>query len=336
MKKLSILFCTLVLSATSLHAETPRGKLTGGIAHSMPAWFKTSFMNFPDDVEEAKAAGKHVLVFLRLEECPYCARMLKENFEQGPAKEYIQKNFDVIAVNIRGGAETVWVDGNPYTETGLGSHLKVYATPTIVLLGETGKPALQLTGYRDPRALRQALEFVRSKSYTKQTFADYLSKQPKQAIYKFQDHPLFSKQTDFKGYQKPLAILFEDHQCGECARFHEKTLNHPDVMQEMKKFLFVRLDADSSELIVDIDGNSKTPAQWMKDLGLTYRPSVALFNEGRVINLVDGRLHHFHFKERLRYVSGGFYEIYLTTGGYNAMRRDELLKQGIDINYGEN
>ena len=327
--------CLLFALSVPLQADTPRGKLMGGVSHAMPGWFKTSFMNFPDDVKEASAAGKHVLVFLRLEECPYCARMLEENFRQGPAKEFIQKNFDVVAVNIRGGGETVWVDGNEYTETALAGQLKVFATPTVVLLGMDGKPVLQLTGYRDPPALRRALDYVQSQSYRKMTFAEYLGKQEKPKVYKFRDHPKFTKQTNFKGYQKPLAILFEDQNCGECARFHDNTLNHPDVLAELKPFLFVRFDADSDEPIVDLAGNSTTPAKWVKALGLTYRPAVALFNEGELRNLIDNRLFHYHFKERLRYVSGRYYEIYLTTPGYNAMRREELLKQGVNIDYSE-
>jgi len=310
MKKIIVLFSiVLIVTTAPLRAETARGKLTGGISYSVPEWFKTSFLHFADDVAEAKAAGKHVMVFFRLTECPYCARMLQESFRKGPEKEYIQKHFDVVSVDVRGGGETVWIDGN--------------------------KKVLQLTGYRDPRALRQALEYVRTKSYNTQTFAQFLAQQTKPAIYKFRNHPLFTEQTSFKNYQKPLAILFEDEQCGECDRFHDKTLNHPEVMAEMKPFLFVRLDANSNQPITDIDGNTVTAAQWMKKLGLTYRPSLALFNEGRVINIIDGRLYHFHFKERLRYVSGGYYELYLTAGGYNAMRRDELLKKGININYGE-
>ncbi len=334
-RNVALAACLFFAISLPLQADTPRGKLMGGVAHAMPGWFKTSFLNFPEDVKEAGAAGKHVLVFLRLEECPYCARMLEENFRQGPTKEFIQKNFDVIAVDIRGGGETVWVDGKEYTETALAGQLKVVATPTIVLLGMDGKPVLQLTGYRDPPALRRALDFVQSQSYRKMTFAEYLSKQDKQTVYKFRDHPQFAKPTNFKGYQKPLAILFEDQNCGECARFHEKTLNHPDVLAEMKPFLFVRLDADSNEPIVDLAGNSTTPAKWSKALGLTYRPAVALFNEGELRNLIDNRLFHYHFKERLRYVSGRHYEIYLTTPGYNAMRREELLKQGINIDYSE-
>jgi len=325
----------LLTMPVPVYADTLPGKVTGGIAHSMPPWFKVSFLNFPDDVAEARTNGKHVLVFLRLEECPYCARMLEENFRSGPARDFIQKNFDVVAVDIRGGGEAVWVDGKNYTETALARVIGVWATPTVVLLGMDGKPVLQLTGYRDPRALRQALDYVRSKSYVSQTFAEYLAKQPKPALYEFRDHPQFSHRTNFRGYSKPLAVLFEDRQCAECARFHDKTLNHPDVLAELKPFLVVRFDANSTEPIVDLNGTPTTPALWVKTLGLTYRPSAVLFNEGREINRIDGRLYHFHFKERLRYVSGGYYQLYPTTGSYNAVRRDELIKQGINIDYGE-
>jgi thioredoxin-related protein len=153
----------------------------------------------------------------------------------------------------------------------------------------------------------------------------------KPAVYTSGDHPQFATTTNF--IPEAVAILFEDRQRG--ARFHDKTLNHPDVLAEMKKFQFVRLDTGSSQPIVAPDGKTMTPAQWAKTLDLSYRPAVLLFNEGREIFRVDGRLYHFHFKETLRYVSGGYYKQYDSYPSYNAARRDELLKQGIDINYAE-
>lgn len=50
---------------------------------------------------------------------------------------------------------------------------------------------------------------------------------------------------------------------------------------------------------------------------------------------MDGRLYHYHFKEMLRYVSGGHYKQYDHISKYNAARRDELLQKGIDIDYAE-
>jgi hypothetical protein len=86
---------------------------------------------------------------------------------------------------------------------------------------------------------------------------------------------------------------------------------------------------------VDPDGNATTPADWVKALGLSYRPATVLFNEGQEIFRVDSRLYHFHYKETLRFVSGGHYRRYDSYSQYSAARRAELLGQGIDINYAE-
>lgn len=332
---LAVLGALILAAPGTAGAQTGAGRLKGGVAYTLPNWFKPSFLDFRQDVAEARKQNRHVMVFVHLDDCPYCARMLKESFVSGENHDFIRRHFDVVAVNVRGSLEVQWIDGVSYTERGLTTHLKVIGTPTILFLGEDGGIALRLNGYRDPGALRAALEYVQSRSYRSQPFAAYVAAKNSPAVYAFRDHPQFAAVTNFKGYRKPLAILFEDRQCAECARFHEKTLSHPDVVAEMKPYLFVRLDAGSNQPLVDLAGNATTPAQWAKALNLTYRPAVVLFNEGREIFRMDTHLYHFHFKEALRYVSGGHYQRYATFSRYNAARRTELLKQGIDIDYGE-
>jgi hypothetical protein len=46
-------------------------------------------------------------------------------------------------------------------------------------------------------------------------------------------------------------------------------------------------------------------------------------------------LYRFHFKEALRYVSGGHYRRFENVSRYNAARRAELRAQGVDIDYSE-
>lgn len=327
----------LAIACTALAQAAP-GKLTGGIAYSLPEWFKPSLLHFKDDVEEAGKHGKHVLVFLHLEECPYCARMLKESFASAEDREFLQTHFDVIAINVRGASEAVWVDGKSYTERSLASHLRAFATPTLLFLGQDGKPVLQLPGYRDPRALRHAFDYVRTKSYRgNRSFAAWLETRQRPVLYQLRDHPLFARAAapNFKGYRGPIAVLFEDRHCADCERFHERTLYHTDVLAEMKKFFFVRFDARSHYRVVDPAGKVTSPAQWVRSLGLSYRPALVLYDEGREILRVDGLLYPFHLKERLRYVSGKHYKDYESLSQYNAARRAELLKQGIDIDYGE-
>lgn len=335
------ILCAVVAAALLLAApggpagaQSAPGKLTGGVVYSLPAWFKPSFFDFREDVEEARRANRHVMLFLHLDECPYCARMLEENFVGGDNRAYLQQHFDVIGVNVRGASEVKWFDGKTYTEQSFSRMLKTFGTPTLVFLGPNGDVVLKLSGYRDPGALRGALEYVQSASYLKQPFATYAAARDKPAAYVLREHPQFAKRSDFKGYAKPLAILFEDRGCADCARFHDKTLNHPDVVAELKPFLFVRLDTDSKATVVDVAGKAVTPAQWAQALGLSYRPSLALYDEGRAIALIDTRLYHFHLKERLRYVSGAYYKRY-SPAEYSAARRSELLKQGVSIDYSE-
>lgn len=332
---------TIIALAAALALALPAtvqpnaGRLKGGAVYSLPAWFKSSFLDLREDVREARERGRHAMLFLHLDECPYCERMLRESFLRGDNHDFMRKHFDVIGINIRGALEVTGTDGARFTERTFARHVKVFATPTIVFLDQEGGKALQLTGYRDPAALRQALEYVQSASYRRQDFATYLAARERAAVYALRDHPLFSPRRDFKGYRKPLAVLFEDRQCAECARFHERTLNHPDVLAEMQKLLFVRLDADSGERVVTPDGKATTPARWVKGLGLTYRPAVVLFDEGRETFRIDARLYHFHFKEALRYVSDGYHRRYASSSAYNAARREELRKRGVDIDYSE-
>ena len=336
MKKLLLLLCMALLTTAGLaQTETKPGTMTGGKAHVFPEWFKSSFLNFKEEADEARRTGRHILVFMDLNNCPYCARTLEENFHQGDNMEYIKKNFDVIAVNIRGAGEVTWIDKAVYTEQSLALKLKVFATPTLVFIAPDGKQVLQLNGYRTPPTLRHALEYVHDKAYRKQTLADYIEKKQKTAVYTLRDNPRFEKVTDFTRYQKPLAVIFEDKNCADCAGFHDKVLSHADVIAEMKPFRVVRLDAYAETPIVDITSKRTTPRAWAASLKLTHRPGVVLFNEGTEVARVEGRFYHYHFKEMLRFVSGKYYKEYDRFGSYLNTRQSDLLREGINIDFGE-
>jgi thioredoxin-related protein len=330
-----LLAAALVLALAAPAGAQTQGRLTGGIVYALPDWFKASLLDLREDVDDARKANRHVLLFLHLDECPYCARMLKESFVEGDNQRFLRAHFDVIAINVRGASEVTWTDGKQYTERAFVRQLKAFGTPTLVFLGPRGDVVLKLVGYRDSAALRDALDYVQSAAYRSQPFTAYVASRRQPAGTPLRDDPRFARVTDFKGYRKPLAIVFENRQCAECARFHEKTLDHPDVVAELKQFLLVRLDTDSGAPVVDLDGKSVTPAQWAKALDLSYRPAVVLYNEGRETVRIDTHLYHYHFKERLRYVSGEYYKRDANLSQYGAARRAELLKQGIDIDYSE-
>ena len=321
------LFCLLVYT-TSAFAE--RGKLTGEEEYVVPNWFKESFLEIQDDISDAKQNNKHLLLFMHIDRCPYCTRMLEENFISGETKKFIDKHFDVIALNIRGDREIHWDNDTVLTEKSLARKMNAIYTPTLVFLDSNGNKVYQMNGYRKPAALKHVLDFVNEKQYTKMKLSDYVAMQ-NEAIYQLRSHPLFRQQTDFSKYNGPLAIIFEDRTCADCKEFHEQVLNNQEVLAELEKFRVVRLDALSEAPIIDTTGKATTPKQWAQSLGIDYRPGTILFAWGDEAARADGRLYHFHFKELLRYVSGGHYELYPNYIAYLSVRQKQLLDAGINI-----
>ena len=323
-----LLFFILMISSITAHSA--EGKIQGEVAFTVPGWFKESFLEISEDISEAKENNKHVMLFMHIDRCPYCTRMLNENFIKGSNKALIKKHFDVIALNIRGDREIQWGEKTRYSEKSLARELKVHFTPTIVFLNGKGQKVYQMNGYRKASAFKHILNYVAQKQYTTLKLTDYI-RQQKESIYALRTHPLFEKMTDFSKYKEPLAVIFEDKSCAGCDEFHKEVLHHKTVLQELKKFRTIRLDAHSTKPIIDINGNRTTARDWAKKLKLDYRPGIILFDEGEEITRADGRLYHFHFKELLRYVAEGFYLKFPTYLQYLGPRQKELLKSGINI-----
>ena len=321
------------LVAAGAADEVPRGRITGGVVHQAPHWFKESFLEIAEDVDEATEAGKHVILFFQLNGCPYCDRMLEESFETEPMTSYIREHFDTIAINVRGDREIAFNDEITVTEKQLAGILKVAATPAILFLDENNKTVVRVNGYRAPERFRQILEFVATNSYQTVSLADYLDARLNKNVYKLRDDPLFSKISDLSSVDGPLMLIFEDGSCYDCDEFHHGILADPLVQKELEPFTIVRLDADSKDKIKDLHGNETTPAELARKYEMIYRPGVLLFDEGLLLRRADSMLFPYHFKEYLRYVGGGFYK-QLDWRTYSDQRTEELLKAGVDIDLG--
>lgn len=227
-------------------------KISGGASYSLPDWFENSFLEFSSDIKEAAAKGKHLLVFIHLDNCPYCARMLDENFRSGKTKAVIEANFRVVALNMKGDRSLTWLDGSFQTEKALVSQLKVFASPTILFFDTSGKTVYRVNGYRSPQTFRQLIDFVRQRKYMTQSLASFTEQSSQASGYVFLPHPQFLNSANLSANRgKPLAVIFEDRDCADCAEYHEKTFRHPEIMQEMKKFNIVRVDAYSDQALTD-------------------------------------------------------------------------------------
>lgn len=329
---LIVLFTSLIF--TPLQAAEP-GKITGGTPFDTPAWFKDSFLEIAEDVSEASEEGKHVLLFFHLNGCPYCNKMVNENFQQEPLKSEIQANFDSIELNIKGDREIAMTENFITTERQLAETLKVQYTPTILFLDGNNKTVLRLNGYRSPAALKQALDYVQTKSYLETSFTDFKRQNMNSAKYRMMPNDLLQQTTDFSQLKQPVALLFEDEDCNECALLHNKMLTRTDIQQQLKRYHFARLDAKSTQSIIDFNGQQTTPKALADKLAISYRPGLVLFDEGKEVARIESMLYPWHYENVLRY---GLDKNHQKYGDYLDLareRQEALLARGVDINIGK-
>ena len=299
-------------ATTAEGAKTGTGTVTGSKISEHPDWFKESFLDIAEDVDEAAESGRHVMLFMHLNGCPYCYKTIEENIKNSPYTDFIKENFDVIAINIQGDREIAFNAETTLKEKELAEMLKVRFTPTILFLNSDNRLVLRLNGYRTRSAFKHALDFVKQKGYERSSLMQYIEAQRAAQPYRFRDHPQLRKLTNLqKVADRPLALLFEDKWCGEaCNALHDKNLNLAETREILSNFTFVRLDAGSNTPIIDVEGNRTTAKAYAEKLGLSYRPGIVMFDRGREIRRIDGMLYSFHFQENMRYVGERGYERY--------------------------
>lgn len=322
--------CLLLVGDICVAATT--GKVVGGKISEHPAWFKESFLDIAEDVDEAAEANKHVILFMHLNACPYCYKMTEENFKHAPYTEFIKQNFDVIAINIKGDREIAFSEETSLTEKELAVRLNVMYTPTIVFLNQQNKMVARVNGYRSVPDFKHVLDYVQEKAYLNISLSKYVDAR-KEPVYSFREHPQLTQVKDLQAAaNRPLAVLFEDKACLDCDALHDGHLNRPEVRAILENYTFVRLNALSEEPLVDVDGNTTTPRAYAEKLGLVYRPSIVLFDRGKEVTRITSFLYTYHFEEVLRYVGERHYEQYPESFyDYLDVRTAEITAGGRDV-----
>lgn len=318
-------YIILLLLSMSVFADT--GKVTGGVDKPMPSWFKESFLEIADDIEEASESNKHVMIFLHLDGCPYCAKMV-EDFEQN--KEFIKQYFDTIAINIRGDKEVAINSMETLTEKEFATRLGVQYTPTIIFLDKENNIVGRTNGYRNPDRMQMMFDYIKDNKYTSLSFAQYVENATSSEKYQLESNNLFTETCDLSTEGKPFAVIFEDDSCSACEYFHNTTLKNKDILTELHKYRVVRFDAKSSEKMTTPSGIKMSKKDFAKELDMTYRPGIVLFDKGEEVARVDGFLYTFHLATILRFVADKHYET-MSFNKYLAQRTAELTSQGIDV-----
>ena len=139
-------------------AELAAGMVNPGY-EDKPEWFANSFLDIREDVAEAQAHGKRVLLYFYQDGCPYCKKLLDTNFALADTEQRTRDNFDVIAINMWGDREVTDLAGMHTTEKEFAKQLRVMFTPTLLFLDEQGRIVLRLNGYYPPHKFNAALDY---------------------------------------------------------------------------------------------------------------------------------------------------------------------------------
>lgn len=315
--KLCILLFVSCYLVPAHAADTGEG-LTAGLENpgylGQPAWFKESFLDLREDVAEATAAGKRLLLYFHQDGCPYCAKLLQDNFADRKIAKSSQDHFDVIAINIWGDKPVTGLDGRETTEKQFAGKMRVQFTPSLLFLDEQGRVVMRINGYFPPHKFKTALDYVAGKHEKNQKFSEYLAaREPEKASGKIAHKAFFlqeplklgdNRQSSFR----PLMVIFEQAQCANCDELHQQSLRRQPVVTALSNLDVAQLDMRSADLLQTPDGSIMPVHQWAKSLGIQYAPSMVFFDgNGKEVFRVEAYLKSFHLLAAVDYVATGAY-----------------------------
>ncbi len=323
----------LVVMVTNVEAAE-RGSFSGAKPTEYPAWFKESFLNFEEDIAEATAAKKRLMILFHQAGCPYCNALVEKNLAQKDIETKVRKNFDVVAINLWGDREVVTIGGTAYSEKTLAESLKVQFTPTLIFFNEQGKVVLRLNGYLPPARFTLALDYVAGHKENQISFRDYsVDKLPPGDKGELIGEDFYSK-SPFDLSKKPqlTAVFFEQKDCPNCVTLHKQVLADADTRKIIEHFQNIQLDMWAQTPVVTPQGAKTTAREWAKTLDVKYAPTIVLFNEkGEEVIRSEAFFKVFHTQGIFDYVLSGGYKNQPSFQRYLSNRAEHIREQGINV-----
>jgi len=322
-------------------ADTPvlkkQGTFSGGVDTIYPSWFKESFLDFQEDIEDAAEQGKRVMILFHKDQCPYCNALVERNLAQKEIKELMQEKFEVIAINMWGDREVVSIGGQRHTEKSFARALNVQFTPTIIVFNEQGKIALRKNGYVPPTSFKLLLQYLVEKQEVQISFRDYLKKhRPIAASGQLNHEDFYQKPphdlSKYRQAKQPFAVFFEQKQCPNCDALHQKVLLDPATRSVIGQFKTIQLDMWSDEKMITPEGQQTTARAWAKQLKISYAPSIVVFNrEGKEGIRSEAFFKRFHTQSIFHYILEDAHKTEPSFQRYLSARAEHLNKQGVDV-----
>ncbi|MGM0595282.1 MAG: thioredoxin family protein [Pseudomonadota bacterium] len=348
MKSLSMFFGAVALvsvgAASAAEQEEQAERLEEGFVNpgyvEQPDWFKASFLDLREDVAEAAAEDKQLLLYFYQDGCPYCEKLINTNFAQRDIVEKTREHFDLIAINMWGDATVTDLQGNEVSEKAFSRNLKVQFTPTLLFLDPKGRVALRANGYYPPHKFSAALDYVAQGKHRQLAFRDYLKEHDtRPASGKLHIEEGFLQppyDLERKAGDKPLLVLFEQKECAVCDEMHGDAFRRPESRELMENFDIAVVDIWSKQVLTTPAGHRISAKEWTKRKAIKYVPSMVFFDDsGKEVFRTEAYLRPFHLQSAMDYVASGAYRSQPEFQRFVQERADTLEEQGVHVDLWE-
>lgn len=161
----------------------PEPKLADNGLHMQP-FFLQSFLDLSEDIADAQAEGKGLLIIVEQQGCPYCRELHQVNFRIPKIVDAMTQSFNVLQLDLRGARELTDANGDIGPERDLIKRWGVVYTPTLIYIPRDadfeGKSAAEaavavMPGYFKPFHFATMIDYVASDAYRDQHFQDFLN-----------------------------------------------------------------------------------------------------------------------------------------------------------------
>jgi thioredoxin-related protein len=131
-----------------------------------PCWAasgKINWLKYDEGLALAKKENKKIFLSFHADWCGYCVKMEKETFTDAAVSTYLNQNFTPIMVDSD-------------KEKKIAGAYNVRALPTNWFLEADSSKISTLPGYVDAKQLLSILKFIKTESYKKMSFKEFINK----------------------------------------------------------------------------------------------------------------------------------------------------------------
>ena len=138
-----------------------------------PDWLVETFRDMRDDLEDAQAQGKRLLLMFEQRGCIYCTRMHENVYPDPEITRMLTEDFMVVQINLFGNIPVTDFDGTTLDERDMARRWGVVFTPTLIFapesLPESGSmrdaAVMTMPGAFERGTTRLMLQWVLEKGY---------------------------------------------------------------------------------------------------------------------------------------------------------------------------